>query len=452
MQTKVIATQEKAVVKWKGEQITVSFHDVKTLICPYATDQETAVFLRTCQSLNLNPFAKEIYLIKYGEKDKAAMVIAIDSYLKSAETNDNFNGIEAGIVLRDSSGKLDFREGSLVLTDEVEKLVGGWARVYRRDRERPFYMAVNKAECLRYTRDGNLTQFWAKEKQPSMLRKTALKRALVEAFPSLFAGTLSNVEADYDVMPEEVGEAVLKPKGETPEGELPVAYERNGEAYWKLWWARQKEKGLDEDDVHNILGIASLKDDWIEKGRTLEEAEDIINDALEQSAKPKKATAEKTNYQPVTTDIPDAAAEQAFTPPIKPKRADWRTFWEHAEQLGISQKQVYEMLGVSSVKEWTDQGKTLDEAIEVVSKRLSKPETETEEVTGEGFNIDMDWLKESLGKIKWNEATAWSFVVSQYKIDGSGTFAQTLKRLTREQAEDFTKQINMRLERQPKLI
>ncbi len=322
--TKAIATQEKAVVKWKGEQITVTFHDVKTLICPNATDQETVVFLRTCQSLNLNPFAREIYLIKYGEKDKAAMVIAIDSYLKSAETNDNFNGVEAGIVLRDSGGKLDFREGSLLLPDEAEKLVGGYARVYRKDREKPFYMSVNKAECLRFTRDGNLTQFWAKEKQPMMLRKTALKRALVEAFPSLFAGTLSNVEADYELSPEDVKEVVPTPKGETPEGEMPPAYEKNGEANWKLWWARQKEKGLSEKDVHDILGIESLKADWLDKGRTLEEAEDIINDALAKTAKPKtekakakpaKAQPAPATFQPVSTDMPDAAAEQAFTPP-----------------------------------------------------------------------------------------------------------------------------------------
>jgi hypothetical protein len=54
-QTKAIATQEKAVVQWKGGTITISFHDVKKLICPLATDQETAIFLRTCQSLNQLP-------------------------------------------------------------------------------------------------------------------------------------------------------------------------------------------------------------------------------------------------------------------------------------------------------------------------------------------------------------------------------------------------------------
>ena len=72
MTTKVAKREEKAVVQYKGAPVTVTFTDVKNLICPLATDQETAVFLKTCQSLQLNPFASEIYLIKYSERDKAA--------------------------------------------------------------------------------------------------------------------------------------------------------------------------------------------------------------------------------------------------------------------------------------------------------------------------------------------------------------------------------------------
>ena len=388
-----VKAQEKAVVKWKGEQITVSFRDVKTLICPYATDQEAAVFLKTCQSLQLNPFANEIYLIKYGEKDKAAMVIAIDSYLKSAESNANFNGHEAGIVLKDSGGKLEFREGSLLLPDEVEKLVGGYARVYRTDREKSFYMAVNKTECLRYTRDGTLTKFWAKEKQPSMLRKTALKRALVEAFPSLFAGTLSTAEVAED------SEAEFH---EIPEGELPPAYEKNGEAYWAKWWAKQKEKGLSEDDVHGFLGVASVKEDWIGQGRTLEEAENIINNALEKRAKPKaekpKARAQPAKAQP--GPVIEGTAEELFTEEAK------------AEQVETPP----------------------DEAIE-----------------GEGFSIDLTWLDESKKALKWADETMLTFIASHYKVSGK-TVTEALGKLTREQAKDFTKEINGRREKQAKLI
>ena len=158
-------TTQKALVKWKGEQIIVTFNDVKNLICRLATDQEAVMFLKTCSSLSLNPFANEVYLIKYTDKDKAATVISIGSYLKAAETNKDYKGNEAGIILKDSGGKLEYREGAFLLDDERGKLVGGWAKVYRKNRDRPTYMAVNKTECVRYTREGKPTQFWTEEKQ-----------------------------------------------------------------------------------------------------------------------------------------------------------------------------------------------------------------------------------------------------------------------------------------------
>ena len=164
--TAIKPQETKAVVQWKGEAITISFQDVKSLLCPLATDQEVAIFLKTCQSLQLNPFANECFLIKYDSKDRAAFVIAIDSYHKAAEMNPNYDGCEAGVILRDGTGKLELREGAFLLTEEKDKLVGGWAKVYREDRARPTYVALNKNECIKYTREGKPTQFWSEAKQP----------------------------------------------------------------------------------------------------------------------------------------------------------------------------------------------------------------------------------------------------------------------------------------------
>jgi phage recombination protein Bet len=359
-QTKEVATQEKAVVQWKGEAITITFRDVKSLICPLATDQETAVFLKTCQSLQLNPFAGEVYLIKYSERDKAATVIAIDSYLKAGEANPQFDGFESGIILKDSTGELKFREGAFLLDEERAKLVGGWAKVYRKDRTRPFYVAVNKRECIRYRRDGSPTEFWTEEKQPSMLRKVALKRALVEAFPSLFSGVISNV--DYEALPAEVKETLPEPKGETPEGEIPPAYEKAGEANWKKWWARQKEKGLTPNDVHNILGISSLKEDWIEKGRTLEEAEDTINNYLEKrvKAEPEKTQTEKPKTQPA-----QPVEEKLFK--------TWGELAQAAAKLGVNPSDVFKRAGVKKWEDFTDFRDAWNYVEEIVTERAQKP-------------------------------------------------------------------------------
>jgi phage recombination protein Bet len=244
----------KAIVTWKGEAITITFQDVKSLVCPLASDQEVAVFLKTCQSLQLNPFANECFLIKYDSREKAAFVIAIDSYLKAAEVNHEYDGCEAGIVLKDSGGKLEFREGAFLLEEDRTRLAGGWAKVYRKDRSRPTYVAVNKNECIKLTREGKPTQFWSEPKQPWMLRKSALKRALVEAFPSLFAGTLATAEIESDI-----------------EGALPQAFQDGDDPDWAKFWVRAKDElEITKDDAHRLLAVESIKE-LLEQGKTLED-------------------------------------------------------------------------------------------------------------------------------------------------------------------------------------
>ena len=357
-QTKVATTEQKAIVKWKGEQVTISFHDVKTLICPYATDQETAVFLKTCQSLQLNPFAGECYLIKYSEEDKAAFVISINSYLKAAEVNDSYNGCEAGIILRDSGGKLEFREGAFLLDDEKDKLAGGWARVYRKDRERPTYMAVNKTECIRLTKYGKPTRFWTEEKQPSMLRKVALKRALVEAFPSLFAGTLATAEVaeDHDVLPE----SEYLPM---PEGELPPALEKDGEPDWKKFWAKVKsELGLTTEQARELLHVDSIKKDLIDQGVTMEKIWDSLVNAL-QGQKDREQVIDVQTGEVITQDEDlfgereeeASAPAEAEPPKLEREPSPLKTINDLLKacnrEWGMQPKEIYAELNVKSASE-----------------------------------------------------------------------------------------------------
>ncbi|MBA7610217.1 hypothetical protein ES703_17423 [subsurface metagenome] len=66
---------------------------------------------------------------------------------------------------------------------------------------------------------------------------------------------------------------------------------------------------------------------------------------------------------------------------------------------------------------------------------------------GEDFNIDLQWLKEAKQTLKWTDDTMLTFIISQYKVsDTSVTGA--LNKLTREQAEEFVKEIQSRLEKQ----
>ena len=66
---------------------------------------------------------------------------------------------------------------------------------------------------------------------------------------------------------------------------------------------------------------------------------------------------------------------------------------------------------------------------------------------GEGFSIDLTWLKESQKALKWTDDTMLTFIISQYKVSGT-IVTEALNKLTREQAEDFTNQINKKVEKQ----
>ena len=89
-------------------------------------------------------------------------------------------------------------------------------------------------------------------------------------------------------------------------------------------------------------------------------------------------------------------------------------------------------------------------------RRVKKPErtgsAPDAEIRGEGFTIDAAWLDEIKKALKWNEYTWKSFLENRYKVDTHGTIPEILQRLTRKQADEFTKEMNNRKDKQPHLM
>ncbi|KKK76904.1 hypothetical protein LCGC14_2858970, partial [marine sediment metagenome] len=83
--------------------------------------------------------------------------------------------------------------------------------------------------------------------------------------------------------------------------------------------------------------------------------------------------------------------------------------------------------------------------------KIGESAAKAEEVAGEGFSIDLTWLKESRETLKWSEDTMLTFIISQYKVSGTSVTG-ALNKLTREQAEDFVNQINTKVEKQASLF
>ncbi|MGI5848811.1 MAG: phage recombination protein Bet [Christensenellales bacterium] len=154
------------------------------------TVQEFKFFTELCKARQLNPFLKEAYCIKYGN-EPAQIVVAKEVFIKRAILHPQYDGKETGVIVLDKEGKIIERPGCLVLPGE--ELVGGWARVYRKDRTYPEYMSVAFDEVAGRKKDGRLNTNWDK-KGATMVEKVAKVRALREAFADELGGM--NVEGE----------------------------------------------------------------------------------------------------------------------------------------------------------------------------------------------------------------------------------------------------------------
>lgn len=157
------------------------------------TDQEIMVFIALCKYQKLNPFLREAYLIKFGAED-ATIVVGKEVFTKRANKNPECDGWQAGIILQGKE-KLERREGTLVLPNE--KLLGGWAKVYRKTWQYPLTIEVSFDEYARKRKDGQLMKNW-KSMPATMIRKVAIVQALRDAFPEDLQGLYSAEEMPID--------------------------------------------------------------------------------------------------------------------------------------------------------------------------------------------------------------------------------------------------------------
>lgn len=172
----------------RGQAVQVTAQDVQRLICPNATMQEVAFFLELCRVQRLNPWTKEVYLVKYGNQP-ASIIVGKDVFTKRAYRNPECEGWETGVVIVTKKG-VERREGTAYYPEVGEKLLGGWARVFTKGK-RPTYAEVSLAE---YSTGKAL---WA-SKPAVMVAKVATVTALRNAYPEAYAQLYSS---------EEMGEA-----------------------------------------------------------------------------------------------------------------------------------------------------------------------------------------------------------------------------------------------------
>ena len=159
------------------------------------TDQEYKFFTELCKARKLNPFLKEAYCVKYGSQP-AQLVVSKDVFLKRAILNKYYDGKESGIIVQDDKGNITERKGCFYTQNET--IVGGWAKVYRKNWSIPEYKSVAFSEVSKTKSNGELNTNW-KNQGATMVEKVAVVRALKEAFVDDFAG----LTIDGDIPEEE---------------------------------------------------------------------------------------------------------------------------------------------------------------------------------------------------------------------------------------------------------
>lgn len=213
-----------------------------------ASREEAVLFLAYCATRGLNPLEDDIYLVKYDETEPARIILGRHGYLKLAHRQPTYLYHTSGVLIRTKEGKVEARDGSFYEKDK-ETLVGGWAEVYREGKP-PYSKRVLLEEFTLRTRDGRPRRMWG-TMPATMIEKVSVVQALREAFPDM---GLNVVMPEEELEPEDI-----------------EARER------RHFWAAARNLGLSDQEIHQALGIASVKD-WLAQGKTWAQALDRIRE------------------------------------------------------------------------------------------------------------------------------------------------------------------------------
>lgn len=181
---------------------------IRDQLAPEANDSEIRVFLALCERLNLDPFAKQIYLV--GRKDKRLgrkvfkPMVSIDGFRLIAQRTGEYMG-QAGPEWCAEDGV--WRSVWLSKDAPAAARVG----VYRKGWAYPLYRVALWSEFLQHW-NGTPTDMWAR--LPTvMIAKCAEMQALRAAFPQELSGV--HGDAEMAQAENEVVVATLEPEAES---------------------------------------------------------------------------------------------------------------------------------------------------------------------------------------------------------------------------------------------
>lgn len=149
---------------------------VKAFVTSKLADTEVSQFVGIAQAFQLNPFKREIHVVKYG--NQMSLITGYEVYLKRAERSNKLNG------------------WSVEITGDTATIT-----IHRKDWQQPFKHSVKKSEYIR------TTAIW-KEKPETMLRKVVIAQGFRLAFPDECGGLPYTEEEHQTITVEATAEPI----------------------------------------------------------------------------------------------------------------------------------------------------------------------------------------------------------------------------------------------------
>jgi len=302
----------------KGQAVEFTAEDVRARLCPNIDAKELALVMGLCQAQNLNPFTRDVYIIKYGNSP-ASIVTGKEVFTKRAQANPRFKGYKAGVVYLNGRKEVCKREGGAIYKAAGETLLGGWCEVYVEGCA-PFYNEVALEEYQQTKTDpktgdtvpaGN----WARM-GCVMIRKCALVASLREAFPRDYKGLYISEEMGKDG--ERAEQIANEPQERAQIVDVvevePLANAEQVEQLQTAIWKLADLRGVSDQEVINGL----LKSKALEGLTDLAEASEaeaaralVLLARWIEKATAEAATAPQTSEQPSALDVAMENAEAA---------------------------------------------------------------------------------------------------------------------------------------------
>ncbi len=157
------------------------------------SDEQCVKFLMLCKARKLNPFEGDAFMIPFWDKSLNAhnwsLITAHSAFLKRAELHKAYDGMESGVIVQDKEGNVIERKGDFRL--DTDKLLGGWAIVFHKDKTHP---KISKVRLSTYVKPFGV---WTQDPE-GMICKVAEAQGLRDSFPTMIGGMFLREEMGAD--------------------------------------------------------------------------------------------------------------------------------------------------------------------------------------------------------------------------------------------------------------